>query len=131
MSTNTKKASKPHYIALDVHCEFVEGGSADFDELSRAGASPSPELRVAGGTEPADRCRPWASSPARRRTSTSDAPCGSRPTDRLAALRRDLRERMDRSPLRDEHTYARAVEAVYRAMWARECKVPAASAIRS
>ncbi|HEY2584351.1 MAG TPA: hypothetical protein VGI81_01150, partial [Tepidisphaeraceae bacterium] len=38
-------------------------------------------------------------------------------TGRVSAIRAGLRERMERSPLRDERGYARAVEAAYRAMW--------------
>jgi predicted O-linked N-acetylglucosamine transferase (SPINDLY family) len=41
--------------------------------------------------------------------------------DRLATLRRELRTRMERSPIRDERGYARAVEEAYRTMWAGWC----------
>ena len=36
---------------------------------------------------------------------------------RLIALRASLRDRMERSPLRDSQSFARAVEAAYRQMW--------------
>ncbi len=51
-------------------------------------------------------------------------------TDRafLAGQRGDLRGRVARSPLRDEHGYARAVEAGFRAAWRRWCAgLPAAA----
>jgi protein O-GlcNAc transferase len=41
---------------------------------------------------------------------------------RLSSLRAGLRQRMDRSPLRDESAYTRAVEAAYRAMWVSWCR---------
>jgi predicted O-linked N-acetylglucosamine transferase (SPINDLY family) len=46
----------------------------------------------------------------------------ARDRPRLAALRAELRERMERSPLRDSKGFARDVEAVYRQVWRDWCK---------
>ncbi|HTX49992.1 MAG TPA: tetratricopeptide repeat protein [Caulobacteraceae bacterium] len=43
----------------------------------------------------------------------------------LAALRRDLRSRMERSPLMDGRRFAKAVERAYRELWRDWCRGPA------
>jgi predicted O-linked N-acetylglucosamine transferase (SPINDLY family) len=45
--------------------------------------------------------------------------------DRLAFLRASLRDEMERSPLMDEHGFARRVEGAYRSMWQRWCEANA------
>lgn len=45
----------------------------------------------------------------------------ARDTERLSELRNGTRDRMERSPLRDERGYTVAVEAAYRSMWSSWC----------
>ena len=46
--------------------------------------------------------------------------------DALSSLRASLRQRMRASPLCDERTFARDVEAAYRWMWEQTCGAPIA-----
>jgi predicted O-linked N-acetylglucosamine transferase (SPINDLY family) len=46
----------------------------------------------------------------------------ARDIERLSDLRNGMRERMERSPLRDERAYARAVEDAYRSTWLDWCR---------
>ncbi len=51
----------------------------------------------------------------------------ARDVDRLAEVRRDLRNQMASSPLCDKERYTRDLEAAYRRMWRVWCQKPKAS----